>query len=78
MRLLKNKQIKAPQVRVIGPDGKQCGVMPIAEALNMARGFRMDLVEIAPNATPPVVRIVNWEKFQRERRGSNPPDYSNN
>jgi translation initiation factor IF-3 len=38
----------------------------------------MDLVEIAPNATPPVVRIVDWEKFQRERKGSNPPNISNN
>ncbi len=78
MPVRKNKQIKAPEVRVIGPDGKQCGIMPIGEALDMARGFRMDLVEIAPNATPPIVRIVDFERLQRERKKSNPQDYSNN
>jgi translation initiation factor IF-3 len=73
-----NGQITGSKVRVIGSDGKQQGIMTTAEALKMARGLRMDLVEIAPSDTPPVVRIVDYEKFKRERRGQRPPDYTNN
>ena len=71
-----NAEIKAPEVRVIGPDRRQHGIMPIAEALNMARGLHMDLVETAPNATPPVVRIVDMEKLRHEK--TNLPDSDNN
>ncbi len=57
----KNHKITAPVVRVVGTDGKQKGVFPIQEALNMARGLGMDLVEVVPNATPPITRIVAHE-----------------
>ncbi len=77
-----NRQITDSQVRVIGPDGKQCGVMAIADALDFARGFGMDLVEIAPSGTPPIVRVVNYVKFQEEMKGRakrrTPHDYTNN
>ena len=61
---------------MIGPDGKQHGIMPLAQALNMARGLHMDLVEVAPNAIPPVVRIVDMEKLRLEN--TPPPDYTKN
>ena len=51
MRAHMNEEIKAPEVRVIGSDGKQCGIMATAEALRLARGLHMDLVEVAPNVT---------------------------
>jgi translation initiation factor IF-3 len=62
MPMRKNGEIKAVAVRVIGPDGKQLGVFPTSEAIKMARNLGMDLVEIAPNATPPVARIVDVKK----------------
>jgi translation initiation factor IF-3 len=64
----KNQEIKACEVRVIGHDGKQLGNLSINDALNLAMSFGMDLVEIAANATPPVVRIVDYKKFLRTRR----------
>jgi len=75
-----NEQIVAPEVRVIGPNGEQLGVMATAEALRLAKSFGMDLVELAPGAVPPVTRIVNFARFQMElktkQRG--PADYSGN
>lgn len=59
-----NESITAPQVRVIGADSKQIGVMSKTEALNLARQSQLDLVEIAPNAQPPVVKIVDYNKFR--------------
>jgi translation initiation factor IF-3 len=75
-----DEEIKAPEVRVIGSDGKQCGIMATAEALRLARGLHMDLVEVAPNATPPVVRIVDFAKYQEQlkQRKQHPPDHNNN
>ncbi|HTL17160.1 MAG TPA: translation initiation factor IF-3 [Patescibacteria group bacterium] len=74
-----NEQITSPEVRVIDPDGKQRGIMAIADALELARGLRMDLLEIAPTATPPVVRIMDVAKFREEQeRRDPPPDYRNN
>jgi translation initiation factor IF-3 len=79
MHLRINEQIKAPEVRVIGPDGKQCGILATAEALRLAQGLRMDLVEVAPNAVPPVVRIVDFASVQEEFKRRQPsPDCSNN
>ena len=49
-----NEQIRAPQVRVIGDASEQLGVMPLERALQMARQNDVDLVEVAPNADPPV------------------------
>lgn len=62
-----NGKIRAREVRVIGQDGQQLGVMALGEALNLARNNGVDLVEIAANATPPVCRIVDFGKFRYEQ-----------
>jgi translation initiation factor IF-3 len=62
-----NGKIRAREVRVIGVDGKQLGVLSLGEALTMARNNSVDLVEIAPNATPPVCRLVDFGKFRYEQ-----------
>ena len=62
-----NGKIRAREVRVIGVDGKQLGVLPLNEALTQARANRVDLVEIAANATPPVCRLVDFGKFRYEQ-----------
>jgi len=62
-----NGKIRAREVRVIGVDGKQLGVLALGEALNMARANGVDLVEIAPNATPPVCRLVDFGKYRYEQ-----------
>ena len=62
-----NGKIRAREVRVIGIDGQQLGVFQLGEAINMARASGVDLVEIAPNATPPVCRIVDYGKFRYEQ-----------
>ena len=62
-----NGKIRAREVRVIGIDGKQLGVLTLGEALNLARASGVDLVEIAPTATPPVCRIVDYGKFRYEQ-----------
>jgi len=62
-----NNQIQAQEVRVIGPDKKQVGVMKLNEALAKANEAGLDLVEIAPTAKPPVVQIVELGKFKYEQ-----------
>ncbi len=62
-----NGKIRAREVRVIGLDGKQLGVLQLGEALNLARANGVDLVEIAPNATPPVCRVVDFGKYRYEQ-----------
>ena len=57
-----------PQVRVIGDDGEQFGVMETREAIRTARERGMDLVEVAPNAEPPVCKIIDFGKFQYEAK----------
>jgi hypothetical protein len=59
-----NGKIRAREVRVIGIDGKQLGVMPLNDALNLARQNGVDLVEIAATAVPPVCRVVDFGKFR--------------
>jgi translation initiation factor IF-3 len=61
-----NQQITAVEVRVIGPDDKQIGVMKLKAALEKSEEKGLDLVEIAPKAKPPVVRIVELGKFRYE------------
>ena len=61
-----NGKIRAREVRVIGPDGKQLGVFALNDALNLARQQGVDLVEISPNAVPPVCRLVEIGKFRYE------------
>ncbi|MDP3955244.1 MAG: translation initiation factor IF-3 [bacterium] len=65
-----NQYIRAPQLRVLGEDGKQIGVFPVLEAQNLARGKGLDLVEIAPTARPPVAKLVDYKKFlyQEEKK----------
>jgi translation initiation factor IF-3 len=62
----RNGKIRAREVRVIDDAGQQLGVLPLNEALRLAQGKGLDLVEIAPTATPPVCRIVNYGKFLYE------------
>ena len=62
-----NGKIRAREVRVIGPDGQQLGILSLGDALTMARQQGVDLVEIAANATPPVCRIVDYGKFRYEQ-----------
>ena len=62
-----NGKIRAREVRVIGSEGNQLGVLPLADAINLARQHGVDLVEIAPNATPPVCRLVDYGKFRYEQ-----------
>ena len=57
-----------PQVRVVGDDGEQFGVMETRDAIRRAREQGMDLVEVAPNAEPPVCKIVDFGKFQYEQK----------
>ncbi len=59
-----NKGIKASQVRVIGSDGDQIGVLPIDEALKAAEEDALDLVEVSPGANPPVCKIMDFGKFK--------------
>lgn len=56
-----------PKVRLIGPDGDNLGVVPIEEAQRTARDAGLDLVEVAPNAEPPVCRVMDYGKFLYER-----------
>ncbi|HZQ47556.1 MAG TPA: translation initiation factor IF-3 [Verrucomicrobiae bacterium] len=62
-----NGKIRAREVRVIGVDGKQLGVLSLGEAINLARVNGVDLVEIAATATPPVCRLVDFGKFRYEQ-----------
>lgn len=62
-----NGKIRAREVRVIGTDGTQLGVLSLGDALTMARTSGVDLVEIAANATPPVCRLVDFGKFRYEQ-----------
>ena len=62
-----NGKIRAREVRVIGPEGKQMGVMQLNDALNLARVSGVDLVEIAPTAVPPVCRVVDYGKYRYEQ-----------
>ncbi len=62
-----NEQIRDREVRVIGADGEQLGVMSASEAIRLAEEAELDLVKIAPNATPPVCKIVDYGKFKYEQ-----------
>ena len=58
----------APEVRVSGPTNEPLGIMTIAEALNMAGELDVDLVEISPNAAPPVCRLMDYGKFKYQEQ----------
>ncbi len=63
-----NEEINASEVRLVGDNIPKQGVYPIEEALRMAREMELDLVEVAPNADPPVCRIMDFNKFIFERK----------
>ena len=62
-----NDRIRIPQVRVIGPDGEQVGILAIREALAYAQERNLDLVEVSPTARPPVCRVMDFGKFKYEQ-----------
>ena len=61
-----NDRIRSREVRLIGPTGDQLGIKAVPDALRMARGLELDLVEVAPSANPPVCRIMDYGKFKYE------------
>jgi len=65
--LFVNEQIKAREVLVVDPEGTQLGVMKTDEALQLAREKKMDLVNVAPNAKPPVCRMMDYGKHKYEQ-----------
>lgn len=65
--LMINEQIRDKEVRVIGENNEQLGVMPIEQAMKLAEDAGVDLVKIAPNAAPPVCRIIDYGKFRYEQ-----------
>ena len=65
-RVRVNRMIRISPVRVIGPQGEQLGVLPVEEALAAAQDRGLDLVEVAPTARPPVVKIMDYGKFKFE------------
>ena len=61
-----NRRIRARELRVIGPEGEQLGVIPLETALAKAQEFGLDLVEVSPMAKPPVCKIMDYGKFKYE------------
>ncbi|WP_313480451.1 translation initiation factor IF-3 [Microbacterium sp.] len=61
-----NERIRVPEVRLVGPAGEQIGVVRIEAALRLAQEADLDLVEVAPNSKPPVVKIMDYGKFKYE------------
>ena len=62
-----NERIRVPEVRLIGPDGEQVGLLKIADALAYAQEQDLDLVEVAPDAKPPVCRVLDYSKYRYEQ-----------
>jgi translation initiation factor IF-3 len=62
-----NERIRVPQVRLIGADGEQVGVLATDEALQRAQAEDLDLVEVAPEAKPPVARLLDYSKYKYEQ-----------
>jgi len=62
-----NQEIRANNLRVIGEDGRQLGVLSRLEALRAAEEAGLDLVEVSPNAEPPVASIVDWGKYRHQQ-----------
>ena len=61
-----NERIRVPEVRLIGPGGEQVGIVRIEDALRVAADADLDLVEVAPEAKPPVCKIMDYGKFKYE------------
>lgn len=67
-RIRMNEGLSAPEVRVIGAEGENLGVMQTREALKQAQALGLDLIEVSPNAKPPVARITDYGKFKFEQK----------
>ena len=67
-RIRMNEAIRAPEVRVLGPEGGNLGVMPTREAVAKAAEMGLDLIEISPNASPPVAKITDYGKVRYEQK----------
>ena len=67
-RIRINREIRASQLRVIGAEGENLGVISTDEALRAAQNLGLDLIEISPNAVPPVAKIMDYGKFQYEQK----------
>lgn len=63
-----NESIRSPELRVVGADGANLGILPTPEALRRAEAAGLDLIEISPNATPPVAKIMDYGKFQYDEK----------
>lgn len=63
-----NQQIQAPEVRVISETGEQIGVFKLSEALALAEEHGLDLVEISPQAKPPVTKLIQYDKFRYQQK----------
>ncbi|WP_299276397.1 translation initiation factor IF-3 [uncultured Georgenia sp.] len=61
-----NDRIRVPEVRLVGPGGEQVGVVRVEDALRLAQEADLDLVEVAPNARPPVAKLMDYGKFKYE------------
>lgn len=66
-----NEEIRAREIRVVGAENEQLGIMTVRDALAMAEEAQLDLVEVAPTAKPPVCRIMNYGKFRYEQQKRN-------
>ena len=73
-----NDAIRARELRVVGADGEQLGIMSKAEALKVAEEAGVDLVEISPNATPPVAKVIDWGKYQYQQMKQQKKNRQNN
>lgn len=67
-RVRMNEGIRAKEVRTLGPEGENFGILPIKEALDKAAQLGLDLIEISPNANPPVCKITDYGKFKYEQK----------
>ena len=63
-----NKQITAPEIRLLNDMGEQLGIFPVSEALKLAEEHDLDLVEISPHAQPPVVKLISFDKIKYQQK----------
>lgn len=63
-----NEEIRAREIRIVGPDNEQLGIMSNKDAKALAREKQLDLVEVAPHGKPPVARIMNYGKYRYEQQ----------
>lgn len=62
-----NERIRSKEIRLVGEKGEQLGIMPLTQALDTAKRYNLDLVEVAPTATPPVCRLLDYGKYKFEQ-----------